>query len=95
METLPDDISSTILNNAQRYGSNIQIADYCPFVQVYYMLVAFKAVCCVYTYVCVRVHVCVCVRVCARVCVSLCVCQCVCVYECVLCCVRMCVHVCA
>ena len=53
MATLPDDISSTILNNPQRYGSNIQIADFCPFVQVHYMFVVFKAVCCLYMCVCV------------------------------------------
>ena len=41
MSTLPDGISDTILNSAARYGGNIQIADFCPFVQVF----------CVYTYV--------------------------------------------
>ena len=34
METLPNDVSGTILSSASRYGSSIQIADFCPFIQV-------------------------------------------------------------
>ena len=34
METLPSDVNDAILSNASRYGSSVQIADFCPFVQV-------------------------------------------------------------
>ena len=34
MSSLPNGISDTILNNAGSYGGSIQIADFCPYVQV-------------------------------------------------------------
>ena len=45
-------------------------------------------------YVCIILHVCMCVRACVCVCVCVCVCLCVCVCVCVFVCVCVCVCVC-